>query len=102
MIFCGIRFPDTWTELEVINNLQRRVLVYSILYYEYDRSPISDNFYDQLTHGLAELMNECANVTESKYYYAFYDFDGSTGYFLPGRLTDHDREIITCIAMGAF
>lgn len=94
---CGIKFPSTWTDLDIISNLQRRVLVYSILYYEYDRSPVSDNFYDQLSHGLADLMYKCTTVSESRYHYVFYDFDGSTGYFLPERLTDDDREIIMSI-----
>lgn len=101
MLCCGINFPDTWTDLEIISHLQRRVLVYSILYYEYDKSPISDYFYDKIAHGLAELMEKCPNVNDSKYYYVFYDYDGSTGYFLPGRLTDHDREIIMSIVEHA-
>lgn len=98
---CGINYPSTWTELDIISNLQRRVLVYSILYYEYDKSPISDYDYDQIAHGLATLMSNCTNVSESRYYYAFYDFDGSTGYFLPERLTDSDREIIMSIVAYA-
>ena len=100
-LVCGIRFPDSWTDLDIINNLQRRVLVYSILYYEYDRSPISDYFYDQVAHGLAELMYNCSIVSESRYHYVFYDFDGSTGFNLPERLTDEDREIIMSIVSYA-
>lgn len=101
MKIASITFPSTWTDLDIISNLQRRVLVYSILYYEYDKSPISDYDYDQIAHGLAELMYNTTNVSESRYHYVFYDFDGSTGYFLPGRLTDDDREIIMSIVKYA-
>jgi len=101
MKIANINFPPTWTELDIISNLQRRVLIYSILYYEYDGSPISDHDYDQIAHGLAELMYKCTNVSESRYHYVFYDFDGSTGYFLPERLTDDDRKIIMSIVSYA-
>jgi hypothetical protein len=94
---CGINFPDIWSEIDIIEHLQRRILVYSILYYEYDKSPISDERYDQLAHALAELMRNCLTVSESRYHYVFYDYDGSTGYFLAERLTKEDRAIIMSI-----
>lgn len=101
MKIANITFPPTWSDLDIISHLQRRVLVYSILYYEYNMSPINDHDYDQLAHGLAELMYRTTNVSESRYHYVFYDFDGSTGYFLPGRLTDDDRKIIMSIVSYA-
>ena len=95
------KFPDHWDLLTRINYLQRKIILCSIAYYEFDESPVSDYDYDQLSKDLAAMMKECENVGDSKYYYAFYDFDGSTGYHLYTRLTEIDREYLTVIAEGA-
>ena len=95
MIF---HMPDDWDELTCINHLQRKIILLSIAYYEFDCSPISDSDYDWLSQELARRMRRCENVEESRYWYAFKDFDGSTGYVLYSRLTAEDRLYLRQIA----
>ena len=91
-------FPQHWDELTCISHLQRKIILLSIAYYEFDYSPMSDYAYDNLAHELVDRMRKCENVEDSKYYYAFYDYDGSTGYHLYSRLTDADKELLMFIA----
>ena len=95
MIF---KMPEDWDELTCINHLQRKIILLSIAYYEFDYSPISDSDYDELAQELARRMRACENVEESRYWYAFKDYDGSTGYFLYSRLTAEDRLYLRNIA----
>lgn len=95
------QFPEHWDNLTRINYLQRKIILCSIAYYEFDESPISDYDYDQLSKDLVVLMKECENVSDSRYWYVYYDFDGSTGYHLYNRLTEEDRDYLSTIASGA-
>lgn len=95
MIF---KMPDDWDELTRINHLQRKIILLSIAYYDFDCSPIADSDYDWLSQELARRMRACENVEESRYWYAFKDFDGFTGYFLCGKLTAEDRLYLRNIA----
>lgn len=89
-----------WSDATKISYLQRRIIVYSIMYYEYDESCVSDTYYDSISYQLVELQRTCdpAEFRRSTYYYAMYDFDGSTGFDIPSRLTKYDREYLTNIA----
>jgi hypothetical protein len=91
-------FPKHWDEITRISYLQRKILLCSIAYYEYNASPMSDHEYDKFSQLLAKMMRECKNVEDTEYYYAFYDFEGSTGYHLYSRLTDHDKRYLNSIA----
>ena len=94
-------FPKHWDELTCIGHLQRKIILLSIAYYEFDYSPMSDYDYDNLAHELVDRMRKCVNVKDSRYYYVFYDYDGSTGYHLYSRLTDADKELLMFIANTA-
>ncbi len=88
-----------WSDSTKISYLQRRVLVYSIMYYENDESCVSDKYFDSIAHQLVAMQKE--NPTEfrkSTYYYAMHDFDASTGFNLPSRLTKYDRKYLNHIA----
>lgn len=89
-----VNFPVNWSEIDKINNLQRRILLNSIMYYIYDKSYISDYFYDSMCKQLVQLQDEYGDsfVRDSMYGYAFHDFDGSTGYHLFSRLTKYDKD----------
>lgn len=89
-----------WSNTTKISYLQRRIIVWSIMYYEHDQSCVSDYEYDSVSHQLAELQKEVTQEEweRSTYYYAMYDFDGSTGFDIPGRLTEKDRQYLTNIA----
>lgn len=89
-----------WSNTTKISYLQRRIIVYSIMYYERDESCISDKEYDSISQQLVKLMSIATDeeLKASTYWYAMYDFDGSTGFDIPSRLTKRDREYLTNIA----
>ena len=86
-----MNFPPDWDDVTCISHMQRKILFCSISYYHFDESPIDDYVYDCWSHALARMMKECPDVAESRYYYVFYDFEGSTGYHLYSRLTEEDK-----------
>ena len=88
-----IIFPETWTMLDKINYLQRKILLNSMMYYTEDKSYISDHYYDSCCKQLVTLQDEYGEgfIDDSEFGYAYYDFDGSTGFHLAGRLTRDDR-----------
>ena len=98
----AIKFKDDWDLITRIDYLQRRIIVASIMYYELDDSVISDATYDGLSHQLKSLMSECENVEDSKYWYVFKDWDGSTGYFLYYGLSAEDKQYLTTIAHSVY
>lgn len=69
--------------------MQRRILVYSIMYYRLSESCISDSDYDDLSYQLVALQNEAGEEVckKTRYWHAFYDFDGHTGFHLSRRLS---------------
>lgn len=89
-----------WSNTTKISYLQRRIIVYSIMYYEHDESCVSDSEYDSISRQLVELIGKSTQeeFEASTYYYAMHDFDGSTGFDIPSRLTKKDRDYLTCIA----
>lgn len=89
-----------WSDSTKISYLQRRIIVWSIMYYEHNESCVSDLVYDAVSYQLVELQNKVSEeeFKKSTYYYAMYNFDASTGFDIPSRLTKHDREYLTHIA----
>lgn len=89
-----------WDDHVKISYLQRRIIVYSIMYYEFDESCVPDSVYDGISHQLVRLQRSAgeAEFKRSRYYYAMHDFDGSTGFDIPSRLTKEDEEHLTKIA----
>lgn len=89
-----------WSTKTIMSYIQRRIIVYSIMYYELSESCISDKDFDELSHQLVELMKSTPKgiCKKTEYWYCMYDFDGSTGFDLPDRLTDSDRDYLTKIA----
>lgn len=93
-----------WSDATKISYLQRRIIVYSIMYYEQNESCVSDQYYDSISRQLVELQRTCdpAEFKKSIYYYAMCDFDGSTGFDIPSRLTKYDYEYLTNIASHVY
>ena len=93
-----------WDMTTIISWLQRRIIVYSIMYYEMSESCITDKSFDELSHQLVELMNSNPKevLEQTTYWYVMYDFDGSTGFDIPSRLTKHDLEYLTIIASHVY
>lgn len=93
-------FPVYWTPTLKINFLQRVILIHSYLYYEKDISLWSDKKFDETAKQLVELQKTHRDIVlHTQYGYAFYDFDGTTGFDLYHRLNKTDKEMIKKIAM---
>ena len=88
------KFPVDWDSKTKIEFLQRKVILNSIAYYEFDTNFLSDKEYDSISKQLVELCREYGDVRDTQYGYAMADFDGSTGFDIFGRLTDSDREYL--------
>lgn len=89
-----------WNNTTKASYLQRRIIVYSIMYYERAESCVSDRYYDNISHQLVKLMQDSTKqeMEKTQYWYAMYDFDGSTGFDIPSRLTEHDRKYLSVVA----
>lgn len=87
---------SNWSNISKISYLQRRVIVYSLMYYEYNESCVSDFRYDAIAQQLARMQKEVSEkeLKKTTYYYAFYDFDGSTGFHLASRLKRKDKKYL--------
>lgn len=92
-----MKLPRRWDNITKVSFLQRAVIINSILYYELDNPKMTDKGYDELCKQLVTLQKEI-NVDDTQYGYAFYDFDGSTGFDLYGRLNEKDRLYLFNIA----
>ena len=91
-------FPRCWDTKTKVSYLQRKIIISSILYYDFNESPISDKQYDELSKQLVELQKD-GGIKGSQYEYVFYDFDGTTGFDLRSRLTTEDNEYLTHLAI---
>lgn len=75
------------TVLDKIELLERWLLIQSLLYYDYDDPLVEDYVYDNNMKQLYSLIQKNRELhKKSRYYCAFYDFEGSTGYYLFSRL----------------
>lgn len=85
-----------WSNATKVSYLQRRVIVHSILYYELDSPIITDEQYNTLSLQLVQMMKEVSKeeLKETTYWYCMYDFDGSTGFDLFGRLNSKDQHYL--------
>ena len=89
------------SEIHKVNFLQRAILVHSYIYYELDSSVVSDKEYDSICKQYLEMVEGYDKeylAVNSEYGYVFFDFDGSTGFYLYERLIDHDKEKISIIS----
>lgn len=86
-------FNSNWSLLDKINFLQRKIILNSILYYEYNENDLDDHYYDSLCVQLVDLQSQYSGSIEhdTTYGYIYYDFTGDTGYHLYERLVLEDR-----------
>lgn len=92
-----------WSNSAKMSYLQRRIIVYSIMYYERSESCVSDKYYDGISYQLVDMMREYGweEYRKTTYYYAMHNFDASTGFNIPSKLTKHDRAYLTNIVVRA-
>jgi len=76
--------PEDLKILERIRQLRLQMLVHSCLYYKYDKPVITDKEFDERGRELAKLQKLYPTHSKKvRYYEAFKDFNGDTGYHLP-------------------
>jgi hypothetical protein len=72
------------TARELINRRRHQILVHSYLYYQLGENIIDDYTFDIWSKELVDLQAQYPNESMAvKYYEAFKDFDGSSGFDLP-------------------
>jgi hypothetical protein len=91
-----MRFANPYfTIQEKMELLQRWIIVHSIIYYKLSTSIVTDADFDANCQQLVNLMRKYPHiVSKTRYAYCMQDFDGSTGFYLPDRLTEADRTIL--------
>ena len=89
-----------WRESAQISYLQNYIAVHSIIYYRLNESIISDHRFDFAAKQLKQMQDDADidTLLESRYYYAFSDFNGSTGFGLFRKLSHQDYEKFLDIA----
>lgn len=90
-----------WNDYTKASWLQRFIAVHSFLYYRADKSIIADDVYDKVCVQLKEMqenMSEEEIREKTTFGYAYYDFDGSTGFDIIPRLKEEHRKIVEIIA----
>lgn len=95
------RFPRRWDKITCIDFLQRKIIVNCIAYYELNTNKLSDKEYDDLSRQLVTMQGD-SNIDimhDTQYGYCMYDFDGSTGFDLYHRLSEHDKKYLMSIAL---
>lgn len=81
---------------EKLDLLARWIITHSMLYYEYDESLVPDAKFDSNAQQFLKLAKEVAEEErrQSRWLYVMRDFDGSTGYNLPKKLTNEHKGLI--------
>ncbi len=101
----GYNFDDYtstryWSNKTRIEYIQRRIILFSIMYYQLNDSIVSDNQYNNISKQLVNLMSQTDKsiVKKTKYYYVFKDFDCSTGFDLYYKLNPVDKDYLYTMA----
>lgn len=92
-----MNFLDPYlSKVERANLLQQWILVHSVLYYERDNSVVKDSEFDSNSKQLVGLMKTMSEEERqrTKFFDAFRDFVGFTGYDLYSKLNHYEREFI--------
>lgn len=89
-----------WSWKTKIEILQRRVIVYSLQYYEMSENVVSDKYFDDISKQLVWYMRNTDKqvLRDTEYYYCLYDFDATTGFFIKDRLNKYDLKYLSQIA----
>ena len=82
-----------------IDWLCRKLIIHSIIYYDYNCNIISDPDYDKCAKLLEKLMNENRDkINECFYYECLKDYSSATGFDLKYKLTDVHRKYLEHLA----
>lgn len=87
--FCNLSTTDQ------IDWLCRKIIIHSIIYYDYNTNIISDPDYDKLARQLERLVNGNRDKISGCYYYeCLKDYTAATGFDLKDRLEDEHRKYL--------
>lgn len=88
------------SDITKLSILQRRILVYSIAYYELNETIVPDAVYEKFSRQYIEMAKKVSKeeLRKTDYYYVFYDYDGSTGFDLMYRLLEEEKQKLATIA----
>lgn len=91
-------------QIEKCSLLQRYILVHCYLYYEMNKSIISDQEYDSTAKQLKSMLNKMneKEIVKTEYGYAFENFCSDTGFDLFYLLSEKDKSYIKKIANIVF
>ena len=90
------KYWDIKTQIEYI---QRRIIIYCIIYYELNDNIVEDKVYDEYANYLVELKNKHKEIYKTtEYYYCMKTFDKSTGFYIYDSLNKNDKEKLMNIA----
>jgi NAD-dependent DNA ligase (contains BRCT domain type II) len=79
-----------------VDLMQRKLIIYSIAYYEFSNNIISDMVYDKLAKRYYKAMASSGDLLEaSQYYYCMKDFHPSTGFDIYKKLNKKDKKYLT-------
>lgn len=91
-----------FNNLSIIDQLDwlcRKIIIHSIIYYDYNTNIISDPDYDELARQLERLVNENRDKISTCYYHeCLKDYTAATGFDLKDRLTDEHRKYLEHLA----
>lgn len=89
-----------WSDVTKVSHLQRRIIVYSIMYYQLNESCISDAKYEAISKQLVNMQKvmDPEDLKKTAYYYVMHDFNGSTGFDLYHKLNTKDKKQLNSIA----
>ena len=79
--------------------LCRKIIIHSIIYYDYNTNIISDPDYDKLARQLEWLVNENKDkISKCCYYECLKDYTAATGFDLKDRLEDEHMKYLERLA----
>lgn len=79
--------------------LCRKIIIHSIIYYDYNTNIISDPDYDKLARQLEQLVNGNRDKISNCYYCeCLKDYTAATGFDLKDRLADEHRKYLEHLA----
>lgn len=83
-----------WKPKSKIELLQRWILVHSYIYYNLNKSIVSDEMFDKNSLQLYKLkLRYKQEYKQTKYYYAMKEYDGSSGFGIFEKL-NHDHQML--------
>lgn len=88
------QFPSCWTLNDKVDFLQRKILLNSVAERELGINFLGDDYRKEIIQQLIDLQENYSEAADTRYGYAFKDFNVKHYYGLYLRLNEHDRNQI--------